>query len=85
MKNFLKGHFVWLFGAIFFAVILLFLTKDSNPQFAAWTTFIVGSCSACGLQYWYHKKYETARFDLLNVGVAIFIFVVFSTIRSFME
>jgi hypothetical protein len=37
LENFLKGHLVWLFGSIFAAFILCFISKDMpNATAAGW-------------------------------------------------
>ncbi len=86
MKNFLKGHYVWLFMAIFFAAILMFFSRNMpNPTNAGWFIGVTGGLSAYILQAWHHSKYKTTCFDWLNVGIAIFVFVVAALIRSFCD
>jgi len=86
MENMLKGHFVWLFGAIFAAVILMFITRNAPSALnAGWFIGVFGSICAFVLQAWHHNKYKTTYFDLLNVGIAVFVFVVAGVIRAFVE
>lgn len=84
MKEMLKGQLVWLFGGVFLAFILCFISKDMPNQTAAgWFVTVVGSIAAFVLQAWHHKKYATPKFNWLNVGVAVVVMIFAGIIRAF--
>lgn len=86
MKNFLSGNLVWVFGAVFCAFILCFISKDMpNATAAGWFVTVTGSLSAYCLQEWYHNEYKTERFDWFNFGLAFVVFVFAGVIRAFAE
>lgn len=86
MKNFLSGNLVWVFGAVFCAFILCFISKDMPNQTAAgWFVTVVGSVAAFVLQAWHHKKYATPKFNWLNVGIAVVVMIFAGIIRAFAE
>lgn len=83
-ENFLKGHLVWLFGAIFIAFILCFITKDMpNTTAAGWFIAVFGTAGAGILQAWYHKEYNTDIYDWFNVGISAIIFILAAIARVF--
>lgn len=85
-ENFLKGHLVWLFGAIFIAFILCFITKDMpNETAAGWFVTMFGTIGAGILQAWHHKEFKTDKYDWFNVGIAAIIFIFAGLIRTFAE
>lgn len=86
LNNFLRGHLVWLFGSIFAAFILCFISKDMpNETAAGWFVWGIGSLAAYCLQAWYHNEYKTDRFDWFNFGLAFVVFVFAGVIRAFAE
>lgn len=85
MKNFLKGNLVWVFGAVFCAFILMFITRQMpNATAAGWFVTVTGSAAAMVLQAWYQKKYEV-KYNWFNVGLAVVIFVFAGVIRALAE
>lgn len=85
MKEFLKGNLVWIFGGIFLAFILCFISKDMpNATAAGWFVTVTGSAAAMVLQAWYQKKYEV-KYNWFNVGLAVVIFVFAGVIRALAE
>ena len=86
MKEMLKGNLVWIFGGIFLAFILCFVSKDMpNATAAGWFVTMTGSAAAMVLQAWYQKKYELERYDWFHVGLAVVIFVFAGVIRALAE
>lgn len=86
MKEMLKGQLVWLFGGVFLAFILCFISKDMPNQTAAgWFVTVVGSVAAFVLQAWHHKKYATPKFNWLNVGIVVVVMIFAGIIRAFAE
>lgn len=86
MKEMLKGQLVWLFGGVFLAFILCFISKDMpNQTSAGWFVTVVGSVAAFVLQAWHHKKYATPKFNWLNVGIAVVVMIFAGIIRAFAE
>lgn len=86
LENFLKGHLVWLFGSIFAAFILCFISKDMpNETAAGWFIAVMGSACAIILQGWYHKEYATAKYDWFNVCMAIIMFIFAGIARAFIN
>lgn len=86
MKEMLKGNLVWIFGGIFLAFILCFVSKDMpNATAAGWFVTVTGSLAAYCLQAWYHNEYKTERFDWFNFGLAFVVFVFAGVIRAFAE
>lgn len=86
MKEMLKGNLVWVFGAVFCAFILCFVSKDMpNATAAGWFVTVTGSAAAMVLQAWYQKKYELERYDWFHVGLAVVIFVFAGVIRALAE
>lgn len=86
MEGILKGHLVWVFGAIFMAFILCFMTRNmTNETAAGWFVTVFGCLFAGVLQGWHHAKYETESYDWFNVGLASVIFIFAGVIRAFAE
>lgn len=86
MKEMLKGNLVWIFGGIFLAFILCFVSKDmSNATAAGWFVTVTGSAAAMVLQAWYHKTYDTAKYDWFNVCMAIIMFIFAGIARAFIN
>lgn len=81
----LKGNLVWIFGGIFLAFILMFITRQMpNATAAGWFVTVTGSAAAMVLQAWYQKKYEV-KYNWFNVGLAVVIFVFAGVIRALAE
>lgn len=81
----LKGNLVWIFGGIFLAFILMFITRQMpNATAAGWFVTVTGSAAAMVLQAWYQKEYEV-KYNWFNVGLAVVIFVFAGVIRAFAE
>lgn len=81
----LKGSLVWIFGGIFLAFILCFVSRNMpNATAAGWFVMVTGSAAAMVLQAWYQKKYEV-KYNWFNVGLAVVIFVFAGVIRALAE
>lgn len=86
LEGFLNGHIVWLFGSIFMAFILCFISKDMPNNIAAgWFVAVFGTSTAVILQAWYHKEYDTDMYDWFHVGMASIVFIFAGIIRCFVE
>lgn len=85
MKEMLKGNLVWIFGGIFLAFILCFVSRNMpNATAAGWFVTVTGSAAAMVLQAWYQKKYEV-KYNWFNVVLAVVIFVFAGVIRALAE
>ena len=81
----LKGNLVWIFGGIFLAFILCFVSRNMpNATAAGWFVTVTGSAAAMVLQAWYQKKYEM-KYNWFNVGLAIIMFIFAGIARAFIN